>query len=199
METTNGQVVNQLQTLADSNYELQEGQPDIRGWEVKNASGDYIGIVEELLFDVANEKIRYLIVDFNLNELGLDEHLVLIPVGLAEVHEHDDEVILPSVTTEQLRELHPYHEADFGNDKEESVQAAFIGTAGVAGDVMPAGKSTYDQEYFDEANLYKRRRQSEETALFPINEDLDDRIDLSADDNLIDGADLDIPERDKIR
>jgi hypothetical protein len=190
-------MANHLQTLADSNYPLAEGEQDIRGWEVKNGNGDYIGEVKEILFDVAHGKMRYLIVDLNNNELGLEEHLVLIPVGLAEVHQEEDEVMLPTIKVSQLLMLQPYSAADFDSSMEESVQAAYIGTetqSGIDVTEIPRG---YAHENFNSDNLFKKRRriteQQEQTVLFPVNENLDDQLEVSTEGNMIDGADLDIP------
>lgn len=199
METLIGSMANHLQTLSGtSDYQLSDGEPDIRGWEVKNAEGDYIGDVNDFLFDTVHRKVRYLIVDLNNNEVGLDEHLVLVPIGLAEVHEEEDAVILPTIKTSQLLMLNAYQPSDFDENAEESVQSAYIGSD--EGEDSPAiiHENRYDHEHFNEGNLYRRRKKisesQEETVLFPINEDLDDQVEIATDENMIAGADLDIPE-----
>lgn len=54
-----------LQELGGSNYEIAEGQPDIRGWDVKDQSGNKIGKVKELLFDEPSRKVRYIVTKIN--------------------------------------------------------------------------------------------------------------------------------------
>ncbi len=180
MEESTNRITNNLQVLQGSDYEIADGQPDIRDWEVKNANDEKIGDVDELLFDVANRKVRYIVVDLSDNDLDLEKRLVLVPIGLAELHETDDEVVLPNVTYDQLQALHSYDENDFDSDKEASVQSVFIGLAGGTGTsyTMPTNPDFYEHEHFNEGNLYKRRKNLPETdtALFPVNADLSNDI-----------------------
>src|SRR5436190_14030075 len=75
-----------LEELGDSNYEIADGEPNIKGWDVQNAEGQKIGEVDELLFDPYSRKVRYLIVDLDNNKLDIGEHKkVLIPIGVAEI------------------------------------------------------------------------------------------------------------------
>ena len=83
---------NRLEELGGSNYEIVDGESNIKGWEVKNAMGKKIGEVDELLFNPQSRSVRYLVVDLDDNELELDEdRKVLIPIGLAELHGEEDE------------------------------------------------------------------------------------------------------------
>ena len=67
-----------LQELGESDFEIVDGQPDIRGWEVKDAQGRDIGEVEELIFDARTRKVRYMVVDLEDNEeLDLEDREVL--------------------------------------------------------------------------------------------------------------------------
>ena len=45
-----------LQELDRSDFEIVKGEPDIRGWDVKNNSGQKIGEVEELIVDAQKKK-----------------------------------------------------------------------------------------------------------------------------------------------
>jgi sporulation protein YlmC with PRC-barrel domain len=110
-----------LQELDRSDFEITKGDPDIRGWDVKNATGQKIGEVEELILDAQQKKIRYMVVELDDDDLELeDDKKVLIPIGLAELDKEDDDVILPSVTVDQLQALPAYDRnglADDPNDK----------------------------------------------------------------------------------
>ena len=78
---------NNLEELGGSHFEIVDGQPDIKGWDVKNEQGKKIGEVDELLFDPSSRKVRYLIVDIDDNDLDLDDDKkVLIPIGVAELY-----------------------------------------------------------------------------------------------------------------
>ncbi|MBA4167905.1 MAG: PRC-barrel domain-containing protein [Chitinophagaceae bacterium] len=84
-----------LQELRHSDYQLSDGQPDITGWCICNAQTEKIGTVHDLLFDSAARKVRYLIADRS-DEAGVKGvNLVLIPIGMAELHATRNEVALP--------------------------------------------------------------------------------------------------------
>src|SRR4051812_29530262 len=105
-----------LQELDHSDFEIVKDEPDIRGWDVKNMNDEKIGEVEELIVDAPEKKVRYMVVDLDDNELKLDHKKVLIPIGLAELDEHDDDVLVPDVSTQQLQQLPDY-------DKDSLTQA----------------------------------------------------------------------------
>jgi len=76
-----------LVELGGSDFEIADGEPNIKGWDVENQQGKKIGEVDELLFDPQSLKVRYLVVDLDDNELGVeDDKKVLIPIGIAELH-----------------------------------------------------------------------------------------------------------------
>lgn len=146
-----------LQKLSGSDYEMVDGEPDIRGWDVKDDAGRTVGEVEELIFDVQSQKIRYLVLDLEDNELDLDDREVLVPIGIAQLDKDDDDVRLPGVTIEQLQALPEYDEDRFDTDSEESVRNVFggLGAAALAGG---SDADFYNHEHFNDANLYKARR-----------------------------------------
>jgi uncharacterized protein (TIGR02271 family) len=64
-------------------FEVADGDPDIRGWSVLSADGKKIGRVEQLLVDTDAMKVRYLDVDMrDAMADGADRH-ALIPIGYA--------------------------------------------------------------------------------------------------------------------
>ena len=109
-----------LQELDRSDFGIVEGEPDIRGWDVRNTSGQKIGEVEDLIIDAQQQKVRYMVVELDDDDLELeDDKKVLIPIGLAELDKEDDDVILSSVEITQLNAL-PAYDADYLNDDFES-------------------------------------------------------------------------------
>lgn len=154
-----------LQKLSGSDYEIIDGQPDIRGWDVRDAAGKQIGEVEELIFDYQSQKVRYLVVDLEDNDYDLDDREVLIPIGIAELHENDDDVILPTVTVDQLRALPEYDEDRFDTDHETNIRNVFggLGATTTASDVR-RDDDFYKHDHFNDANLYRNRmRRSTQT------------------------------------
>ena len=168
-----------LQKLSHSDFEIADGEPDIRGWDVKDAQGKYIGEVDELLFDKQSMKVRYLIVDLDDNELDLDDRDVLIPIGMAELHDKGDDVVLPTITAAQLASLPEYDEDNFSDESENSIRNVFSGVADTTGAAALFGAGSnrddfYSHEHFNDENLYQRRRQGagEDTTIPVIEEQL---------------------------
>jgi sporulation protein YlmC with PRC-barrel domain len=110
-----------LQELDRSNFQIVDGEPDIRGWDVKNASGQKVGEVEELVLDAQERKVRYMVVDLDNNDLKLDHRKVLIPIGLAELDRKDDDVLIPNVSPQQLGELPEYDRSNLTGDVERRI------------------------------------------------------------------------------
>ncbi|MCW3089064.1 MAG: hypothetical protein JWP81_133 [Ferruginibacter sp.] len=146
-----------LQKLSGSDFEIADGQPDIRGWDVKDSSGKQLGEVDELIFDYQSRKVRYLVVDLDKNEYDLEDKDVLVPVGIAELHEKDDDVILPGVTPEQLRALPEYDEDRFDTEHEASIRNVFGGLGGTAIAGAEYNEDFYNHHHFNEDNLYRNR------------------------------------------
>jgi hypothetical protein len=144
-------VTHRLEELHGSGYELMDDQPDIVGWDVKSRSGKKVGEVTDLLFEPRTRKVRYLVVDLDDNELGMEEDReVLIPIGMAELytksehrHSHRDidpaydaydpardgnVVYLPDVSAEQLDEL-PLYEKNHLSPHVEIAIRKILGSA----------------------------------------------------------------------
>jgi hypothetical protein len=170
-----------LQELDRSDFEIVKGEPDIRGWDVKNGAGQKIGEVEELIIDAQKKKVRYMVVDLDDNELKLDHRKILIPIGLAELHKDDDDVLLPAVTVDQLGVLPDYNKDNLDEETEHRICSTLGRETGAVAqqilnekpaeelDEKPAEEkklkakiiehddSFYKHEYFHDDNLYKHR------------------------------------------
>jgi len=160
--------VKRLQELRGSGYEVAKGQPDIRGWEVRDPNGQLIGKVHELIFDSRANKVRYMIINVNdSKELQLEKRTVMVPIGLAVLEPKNDDVILPNVTPFQLRALPKYHKDDLGTKAERAISTVF----GRADTKVPAtvtddedvDEDFYNNEMFNENNMYSRRGNSANT------------------------------------
>jgi len=155
-----------LQELDRSDFEIVNGEPDIRGWDVKNTTGQKIGEVEELIVDAQQKKVRYMVVDLDDNELKLDHRKVLVPIGLAELHRDDDDVLLPNVNVEQLRSLPGYDKNNLTPEVERNICTAL----GRNKESMAASNTEehhpefYKHDYFSADNLYKHRMHEAQSA-----------------------------------
>jgi len=82
-------------------FDLPDDVPDPRGWDVRSADGTKIGEVDDMLFDTAERRIRYI-------EVALDRSIakdtgrdyVLIPIGQARLNDDSDDVIIEFSTTD---------------------------------------------------------------------------------------------------
>lgn len=154
--------VKRLQELRGSGYEVAKGQPDIRGWEVRDNHGQLIGKVNELIFDSRANKVRYMVVNVNdSKELQLEKRTVMVPIGLAVLEHKYDDVILPNVTPFQLRALPKYLKDDLGTRAERAISTVFGSAdskaAATYNDDEEVDESFYNNEMFNEDNMYSRR------------------------------------------
>ncbi len=167
----------QLKELKASGYEIAEGEPDIRGWDVQNKEGRTIGEVDELLFDEKSCKVRYIIVDIDDDNSKADDRKVLIPIGLAVLHEKDDDVVLPTINKEQLAMLPDYKKGSLDVSTEKSIRniLAGVGVTGVAADTLGStddSEDFYAHDHFDEDKLYKNRNTSNDQTIPIIEENI---------------------------
>lgn len=161
-----------LQELSKSNYEIADGQPDIRGWDVKDANDKKIGEVDELIFDEQSRKVRYIVLDLEGNVLDLDAHDVLVPIGIAQLHDKGDDVILPGVTADQLRSLPEYDKESITGDLENKIRTIFGGIGGAALASGTGDNDFYNHEHFNDDNVYGRRgKESDQTETIPVIEE----------------------------
>ena len=156
---------NRLQELKRSDYEIEEGQPNIRGWDVLDSNDKEIGDVRDLIFDVESLKVRYIILNLEKNVFDLDKRDVLVPIGLAQLDNDDDDVILPDVTKAQLKALPDYNRDMLDDNYEVLVRNVFVGAGGaVVADTLVSGRGGdvakedfYNHDHFNEDNLYRNR------------------------------------------
>ena len=168
-----------LRELGGSDFEIVPGQPNIKGWTVKDAQGRTIGEVEELIFDEQSRKVRYMVVDLEGNVLDLEPRDVLVPIGMAELHESDDDVILPQVSADHLRGLPVYEKDRLDRTVESTILSVFGGAGAVAGATADAvsgdtagSDEFYNREHYNDQNLY-RNRETGSTTIPIIEENLE--------------------------
>lgn len=155
---TNDYAGSRLQHLKGSDFEVADGQPDIRGWNIKDVDGKTIGEVDDLIFDERTLKVRYMVVDLDHNDFKLDkDRNVLVPIGYGEIPEKDDVIVIPTITANQLSALPVYSNARLITPEDEyQVRNVFTGTAmGATAGVI--NDDFYNHEYYDQENLHRRR------------------------------------------
>jgi PRC-barrel domain protein len=102
-------------------YEVADGYPEIRGWEVRDSADRSIGRVHDLLVDVGALRVRYLDVELAPKFAGAEaDRRVLIPVERVDLDGTGDQVLLPGIEASQVRELVPH--ARRGVAKEQNIE-----------------------------------------------------------------------------
>ncbi|MGI8546056.1 MAG: PRC-barrel domain-containing protein, partial [Gemmatimonadaceae bacterium] len=54
-------------------FQVAEGYPDPRGWDVMNASGQKVGKVHDLIVDTGEMRTRYLDIKLDKDAIGTDD------------------------------------------------------------------------------------------------------------------------------
>ncbi len=160
-DTTTG---NRLLQLKGSDYEVATGEPDIRGWDVRDETSKHIGEVEDLIFDPQARKVRYMVVKVDKEYDKQSNRNVLVPIGLAELHRTDDDAFLQGVTPEKIAAL-PQYDGTVTNDMETNIRNILAGIGGAALISGTGGNANdfYNHEHFNEDNLFKNRKDSDTT------------------------------------
>jgi photosynthetic reaction center H subunit len=132
------------------NFEVADGDPDVRGWDVISADGRKIGKVNGLLVDTAAMRVRYLDVhvDEELRRETAGERHILVPVGYARLNEAGDRVRLDELTSLQLDDLPAYDGAPLTAAYETAVLRAFDADCSRQGVEEEGRGRAYDAERF---------------------------------------------------
>ncbi|MBD1365104.1 PRC-barrel domain-containing protein [Mucilaginibacter sp. ZT4R22] len=140
-----------LKALSDSDYQIVDGEPDITGWDVLDLSGNKFGEVDDLLFDPESRAVRYLVVELKANGDDIvDDRNVLIPIGVAELHTDDDDVIVPNVSAQQLYTLPVYEPGVLTPENEVAIRNIFDGGSAVPYEAT----GFYEHDHFNEDRFY---------------------------------------------
>lgn len=132
METNENNKTTYLQELSGSDFEIADHQPDINGWEIFDSEGEEIGEVKDLIFDSNEKKVRYIVAELDLeteDKTITAPEYVLIPIGVVDLDDDDEEVSLKEFSAVQLLSLPAY---EFGKTispvEELAVRHAFLGS-----------------------------------------------------------------------
>lgn len=109
-ETDTGTVATHIAPLsALDDYEIADGYPEVRGWDVRDADDRSIGYVYDLLVDVPAMRVRFLDVELTPRFAPVEaDRRVLIPMENVDLDGTGDVVVLPNVLVAKVRELVPF-------------------------------------------------------------------------------------------
>lgn len=91
----------ELVRLGDTGKTVADANEDIRGHTVRSDSGEEIGKVEELLVDVAEKKVRFLVIASG-GFLGIGKDKTFIPVDTIKSINPDDREVVIDRSREQI-------------------------------------------------------------------------------------------------
>jgi uncharacterized protein (TIGR02271 family) len=107
-------------------FEIADGEPDIRGWSVKTADGREVGEVENLIADPDAMEVRYLEVKVKHELLGTkDDEQVLVPISQAQLHEDDDTVLISALSASRLRETPRFGRASLTAENDRALYSHY--------------------------------------------------------------------------
>lgn len=166
MEPNENNKTTYLEELSGSDFEVADHQPDITGWEIIDNLGNEIGEVEELIFDSNARKVRYVVASLDLDNNSevadeADGRLVLIPIGIVDLDEDEEEVIIPEVSILFLSTLPQYTPGKIISPAEElAVRYAFLGQASLPDAAAVVYESHqddfYSHDHFDDTRFTRR-------------------------------------------
>ncbi len=144
---------------AMDNYEIADGEPDIRGWDVRSTDGEKLGEVEDLLVDPQQLMVRYIEVQLE-NGLAVDDmhQFAVLPIGSARLDEDDDTVFV-QVTGTDFRGMPPYPRGNLTREHEDTlIRRLDAASEGARATQRAEDVDFYGQPYFDERPTFAARR-----------------------------------------
>ncbi|UYZ61827.1 PRC-barrel domain-containing protein [Hymenobacter weizhouensis] len=144
-----------LRRLRDlTEFEVADGDPDVRGWTARGADGIAFGQVAELIVDVDALKVRYLDIELDYS-LGINERdrRILLPIGVAAIDEDGDNVFVPSLTAESVLEYPPYAEVHISREYEHAMLRALK----LQLPETTTSSTFYDQPSYDDRAFYRKK------------------------------------------
>ena len=146
METS---VLRRLRDLSD--FEVADGNPDVRGWTVRGGDGQALGLVYELIVEPEALKVRYLDVELDARFHRREhENHILLPIGVAALDADDDNVFVPALNVESVLTYPAYTEIQISREHEEAMLRALGKVPAVASGAF------YEQDSYDASRFYSR-------------------------------------------
>jgi uncharacterized protein (TIGR02271 family) len=153
-------------------FDVADGYPDIRGWDVKTPTGQKLGTVKDLIVSVAELRVRYVDVEVDRDMRGAADDAnghALLPIGTVELDEKHDDVLM-SVAGTDFASYPRYAGGDITHQYEGSIRnrfsdrtstsgAAALGAAGSSAlAATPGTREFYAHDQFEDQKAYANRR-----------------------------------------
>ena len=143
-------VLRRLRDLTD--FEVAADNPDVRGWTVRGRDGQALGTVFELIVDPEALKVRYLDVELDARFQPSEyANHILLPIGVASLDTEGDNVFVPALDAQSVRDYPPYTEIQVTRAYEEAMLRALGLEHSAAADQF------YNRDSYNAGNFYSRR------------------------------------------
>ncbi len=132
-------------------FQIAEGDPDIRGWEVRTPDDRKIGKVEELIVDPVERRVRYIEVKVDRKVLGIDDDRhILIPIGTARLKEEGHDVLIERLPARGLAGAPAYTKGPITRDYETSLRSYYGASA------VDVPENYYKDDIYDDTRVYSQ-------------------------------------------
>lgn len=139
-------------------FQIAEGDPDVRGWHVLSSDGRRIGEVDNLLIDTGAMKVRYLDVDLEDDIVPGEDRHILVPIGYARLDEAEDQVVVESLSAADLPNMPVYDHGPVSREYETNLRGHFDRDFHNAR--QTPGSDFYAADLYDSDRFYGSRRGS---------------------------------------
>jgi hypothetical protein len=155
----------ELRQLDD--YVIADGDPDIRGWEVKSAASlgeRAVGRVEDLIVDLDTLRVRYMLVCLDKSAVATTrDRRILVPIGIGRLDEHKDEVRLDGYATAHLVGIPEFRPGKLTRHYEATALHRFAPPEPKAGPRNRRQGGFYEQIEFDDRSFWGARRRGRDS------------------------------------
>jgi len=132
-------------------FKVADGDPDIRGWEVRTPDDRKVGKVEELIVDPAERRVRYMEVKVDRKALDIDDDRhILIPIGTARLKEDKHDVLIERLPAQGLAGVPEYKRGPISREYETSLRDYYGASA------VDVPENYYKDEIYDDTRLWSR-------------------------------------------
>lgn len=161
-ENLNNRHLYGLNELED--YKVASDDPDVRGWTIVDRDNHEFGVIQELIVDPEQEKVRYLdVVPKHSGSGASEENHMLIPIGVARI-DHDQNRVLVTEIDKDLLNGYPTHKTEpITRDYEYLVVDRFnrVDNNFQPGDRERRDNSDfYNNKFYDEDRFYTNRNRN---------------------------------------
>lgn len=135
-------------------FEVEDKDVNVAGWEVTGGDGKKIGKVDELIVDPGAMKVRYLLVEVDEDVSMIDgDHYIMIPIGAATLMKDHDVVLLKDLSVASVNSYPIYDHTGTSiiREYEKNIRSFYTKDAIPEDDL-----DFYSHELYNDRGFYRR-------------------------------------------